>query len=303
MTRPGCLLLLAFLAVAPGCGGNGGPPEAAGPPEDETYIRAARAGQQALELDQPETAARLYARALARARERDDPAAITDAAFGQATAALAHGDARGALEVSRRVREEMARRGRRVTPGLLLAEATANWRLDQMAEADRLAEVVAGRGGEDAEAARRATFLRGLIAAERRDLRRLAAARASLGQPGPAAFRADAAELEALAALLRGDPNTSRQRAIAAAEARREALDYRGLSRALALQGRALSELGDAEGAADLLLRAGRGAAERGEREDARLWLAEAQVLARRRGLGRLEAELRRTQAMLQPGR
>lgn len=283
-----CMVLLLLGA----CGG--GTPETAGPLVDETLERLASSAHRALEMEQAEAAARLYARALTRARERDDPAAIADMAYGQATAALAHGDAPGALSVAQEVRGELARRGRRPTPGLLLAEATALHRLDRTAEAGALASAVVERAVEDPPAAQRATFLLGLIAAGRGDLRQLAAARAAMGDPASAAFRADAAELEAHAALLRGNPEQAATRAAAAAALRQEALDYRGLSRALALQGRAVAQLGDAARAADLLLRAGRGAAERGERRDAQRWLAEAQSIARRRGLPMVAEAARR---------
>jgi hypothetical protein len=61
---------------------------------------------------------------------------------------------------------------------------------------------------------------------------------------------------------------------------RREALDYRGLGRALALEAEAAGREGDLAAAADLLRRAGRGAAARGETASAQRWLAQAQALA-----------------------
>jgi hypothetical protein len=293
--RHGAALLLASLLLA--CGGDA--PPLPGPPEDEVLGQLMNSAHRALELEQPKVAARLYARALARARERDDAAAINDAAFGQATAALAHGDAVGALAVAAEVRGELARRARPASVGLLLAEATALYRLGRMQEADALAAAVVARGAEDPAAAFRAIFLRGLSAAEQRDLRGVLAARAALGNPSMPAFQADAAELEALAALLRGDAHTAQVQAAAARGARQVALDYRGLSRALVLEGRALGRLGNPGAAADMLLRAGRGAAERGEVADARRWLTEAEAQARQGGAGSIAAEARRTAATL----
>ena len=208
MRRAGAVRL-AFCTALPllagACGGRGDPP----PPraEDEVLARANQAAHAALELERPGEAARLYAAALARARERDDPAAITDAAVGQATAALAAGDARVAFEVAREVREALARRGIQAPAALPLAEATALYRLGRAAEAAAMAAAVAARGAEDAEAAARAAFLVGLIAADRGDARGLDAARAALAgaEPRTPAFRADLAELEARTALLRGD--------------------------------------------------------------------------------------------------
>lgn len=269
------LLVLALLLAA--CGGRAAPE---GPPRDTVLDRAADSARDALNQDQPAVAARLYARALDRARERDDAAAIDAMGFGQATAALAHGDAPAALSVARQVRAGLARRGRGASAGLLLAEATALFRLGRMTEAEALARVVAGRGAEHPAAALRAHFLLGLLAAGRGELAGVLAARAAIGAPRDPAFRADAVELEGAAALLRGDAARARLHAATAADLRRDSLDYRGLSRALALQGAALERLGDPVAAADAWLRAGQGAAMRGEAADARRWLAEARRLA-----------------------
>jgi hypothetical protein len=280
------------------CGGGS---QQAAPPiaPDEVLERMARAALSALELNQPESAARLYARALTRARERDDPAAIADMGFGQATAALAHGDARGALQVAQDVRQEMERRGRPATPSLLLVEATALHRLGRAAEADGVAAQVQPMAAEAPEAARRAMFLRGLIAAERGDARALNGFRQALGEADAPAYRADVLELDARAALLRRDHATARRLAAQSADLRQQAVDYRGLSRALAVQGRAAARMGDRAAGADLLLRAGRGAAERGETADARRWLAEAERLARDARARRTLAELREVSATL----
>ncbi len=288
MIRRALARLLA-LPLLGACGGRAVPWPV--PPEDQTLRRLAESANAALQLDQARTAAELYARALARAYERDDPAMIADMAFGQATAALAHGDAAAALRVTEEVRAALRRRGSAAPPALLLAEATALHRLGQDARAGTIASDVAARGAEDAPAARRAVFLLGLIAATRADLPRLAAARAALGLPDGTAWRADARELEAHAAMLQARPALAAALAASAASDRQEALDYRGLSRALALQGRAMARQGDAPGAADFLLRAGRGAAERGEANDARAWLKEARELARSQGAARIAAE------------
>jgi hypothetical protein len=277
VTWPAAIILLGVLAA---CGGRA-PPTASLPP-DGVLRRAAESARDALNQDQPAVAERLYARALARARERDDVDAIDAMAFGQATAALAHGDAAAALAVAQDVRAGLMRRGRNASAGLLLAEATALFRLGRVLPAEELARIVSARGAEHAEAALRARFLLGLIAAGRSDARGVAAARAGIGAPVDIAFRADAVELDAATALLRGDAAAARIQAIAAAELRRQALDYRGLSRALAAEAVALERLGEPLAAADAYLRAARGAAARGEAADAQRWLAAAGRLARR---------------------
>jgi hypothetical protein len=111
------LAVYAALALLSGaCGGRSDPSPSR--VEDKVLARANQAAQAALELERPAEAARLYAAALARARERDDPAAIADAGLGQAAAALAAGEARAALEVAREVGVELARRGLRASPSL-----------------------------------------------------------------------------------------------------------------------------------------------------------------------------------------
>lgn len=296
--RRGAALLLA-LAMA-GCGGPAPEP---GPPTDEVLERLATSAHRALELEEAQSAATLYSRALERARERDDPQAIADMGFGQATAALGHGDAAGALRVAREVRTELERRGVAVLPRLKLAEATALHRLGRAEEATRLAAEVAQRGGEDRAAALRAQFLLGLIAAGQGEVAALSAARAALAGAEEPAFAADALELLGQEALLRGDARRAAAEAEAAAALRRDALDYRGLSRALALEGAARERLGEQAAAADLLLRAGQGAAQRGEREDARRWLGQAERLARAAGRSAIAADARRGAAALRAER
>jgi hypothetical protein len=283
------LLPLALLLLA-ACGGGR---REEGPPEDEVLSRLAGSATRALQLDEPGSAATLYARALTRARERDDARAIGDMAFGQATAELAQGNAPAALRVAQEVRDDLTRRGARIPLRLLLVEATALHRLERLAEAGARATEVVNRAPEDPEAAMRAQFLLGLLAAGRRDMAALAAARAALSDATRPAFRADAVELAAEEALLRGDVEAAIAEARAAAALRREAIDYRGLSRALVLEAAARERRGELAAAADLLLRAGQGAAERGERPDARRWLASAQALAARAGRPALLSEAR----------
>jgi hypothetical protein len=270
---------LAWIALLlAGCGGT---PAPAPPPPDETFGRAARAGRIALESDRFAEAARLYATALNRARERDDAVAMGDAAIGLAAAELGRGRHAEALGAVRELRVELERRDANVPAMLRLAEALALHRAGDLAAAERVAADVTARAVEDADAARRAWFLRGLVAAARGDAAALAAARAELGSSDARGFRADARELAAAAALLAGDVPLARREAGEAATLRREGLDYRGLGRALALEAEAARRAGETAVAADLLLRAGRGAALRREGAEARRWLGQAEGLAR----------------------
>ena len=198
---------IALLVAACGSASNGPPPAA----PDEALGRAARAGRLALEVERPADAARLYGVALTRARERDDATAIADTGIGLAAAELARGQATAALRTTQEVRAELLRRDAPPPAALLLAEALALYRLGDKAQADATAAQVTAQAAEDADAARRAWFLRGLIAADRGDAGMLAEARAALAEPMTPGFRADARELDAAAALLAGDATAARR--------------------------------------------------------------------------------------------
>jgi hypothetical protein len=71
------------------------------------------------------------------------------------------------------------------------------------------------------------------------------------------------------------------KQAARAGELRQTTLDYRGLARALALEGAAAERAGDKAAAADLFLRAGRSAADQKDRELAKRWLRQAMSLSR----------------------
>jgi hypothetical protein len=277
-------LVVALLA---GCGGT---PPAPPPPSDETLTRDTRAGRLAYLQERPEEAIAQYRLALARAQARDDLAAIGDLGYNLAVAELRANAPERALAVARATREELERRGARPFAALVLAEATALYRTGALDDADRLA-VRVETGGEP-EAAARASFLRGLMADARGDTAGLAAAAAALKPTTDAALQADAAELAARLALQRGDAAGAGEAAARAAPLRQEALDYRGLVRALALEGEAAARQGKQAAAADLFLRAGRSAAAQGDAASARPLLARAQALAVDPAVAQAAAEL-----------
>lgn len=266
-------LLLPVLIA--GCGGDQPP---AGPPPDETLQRETRAGRLAYDLERPEEAVASYRAALTRAQERDDLGAIGDIGYNLAVAELGANMADRALTDARATRAELERRGTKPSPALLLVEATALYRRHSAADADALAARVAAEG--DAEAAARATFLRGLIADEKNDASGLAAALQALATPTQPSLQADAAELAARLALRQGDAAHARQEAVHATQLRQDTLDYRGLARALAVAGEAARRAGDNAAAADFLLRAGRSALAQDDKGSARPWLQTAITLA-----------------------
>ena len=252
--------------------------------------RQTHAGQLAFELERNEEAAAQYRTALSRAQARDDPDAIGDTGYNLAVVELRANAPEKALADARATRIELERRGSKPFPALLLAEATALYRTGAAAEADRAAQHI--QQSEDADAVARATFLRGLIADDRGDAAGLAAAADALTTAKTPPFEADSAELSARLALRRGDPVRAREQAAHAAGLRQATLDYRGLARALAIEGVAVERAGDKIAAADLFLRAGRSAAAQGDKTSARDWLRRAMSLAPGRPVGRDAADL-----------
>jgi tetratricopeptide (TPR) repeat protein len=226
------------------------------PPEDPTFSRLDHAGDIAFNLEQPDQAVAQYRSALARARTRDDAGAIADAGFNLATAELRAGRPRDAIQTVEELRAELGRRGV-VDPEFDLIIATALFRLNDLAASDG---VLAGLTAGKPALVNQAWFLRGLIADKRHDRTGLQRAVSALTT---AADPADVAELQARLAQ-------SASVALHAASLRRDALDYRGMARALALAGQFTP---DAAAAADLYLRAGRSAAAQGNTAEARGWL------------------------------
>jgi hypothetical protein len=265
-------------------------PDAA-PPTDETLQRETQAGRLTFKLERDEAVAR-FRSALARAQERDDLDAISNTGFNLAVVELRANAPYRALADARATRMELERRGAKPFPALQLAEATALYRTGAAAEADRAAQVI--QDSEDADAAARATFLRGLIADDHSDLTGLAIAADALNAAKTPQFEADAAELAARLALRRGNVGLAQQQAARAAELRQATLDYRGLARALAIEGTAVQHGGDKGAAADLFLRAGRSAAMQGDKSNARVRLGRAVSLRTGQPVGRAAVDLLR---------
>jgi hypothetical protein len=229
-------------------------------PEDPTLARFDHAGDIAYNLDKPDQAVPEYRAALARARTRDDAAAIADAGFNLATAQIRAGQPRDAMRTAQALQVELKRRGI-VDPQFDLISAIALFRLHDLSASDQAAaELTASK---DPTLANAAWFLRGLIADARHDRPGLETAAASLTA---AANPADVAELQSRL-------SHSAALALHAADLRRDRLDYRGMARALAL---AAQFTPNGPEAADLYLRAGRSAAAQGDATDARTWLADA---------------------------
>ncbi len=286
------LSLLSVLALA-ACGGGG--PVDSGPPPDVKLDQANNAGTQALSMDLPSLAVRQYKVALSRAYERDDAGAIGDVAYNLALAQMKAGDAKGAVATVRETRAELDRRRAAVPPELILVQAAAAYRSGDLGAAAGAAQEVLDRGSKDPDVMRRAWFIRGLVAADRSDAAGLAQAIAALAAPTKQAdLDADRQELQGRAALLANDSAGALRLFEQSASNRQQALDYRGMARALSLAGDAALRSGRAADAADLFLRAGRSALLQGDTATAAPLLKRAEDLGKQTGqIGIVEEVIR----------
>lgn len=274
-------LLLAALSLA-ACGGSPADP---GPPPDQKLDAANRAGTQALSLGMPAQAVRQYKQALARAYERDDAEAIADTAYNLALAEIRSGDPKAALATTRATEAELRRRQVAAPAELLLVQAAAAYRAGDLTTAASAAEQALTLKARDPDTAPRAWFIRGLVAADRGDSATLAQAIAALpaavSAKQAADLQADRQELVGRAALLDGRAADALAAFEQAAANRQQAIDYRGMARALAQAGEAALKLGQSAEAAVFYLRAGRSSLLQGDSAAATPQLKRAEELAR----------------------
>ena len=297
------LSLLSTLALA-ACGG--GTPADTGPPPDIKLDQANKAGTQALSMDLPDVAVRQYKVALSRAYERDDAGAIGDVAYNLALAQMKAGDPKAAVATAREARAELARRRAVVPPELLLVQSAAAYRSGDLGAADAVAREVLDSGAKDPDVVRRAWFFRGLVAADRSNAAGVAQAIAALTPPTRQPdLEADRQELQGRAGLLANDSAAALSLFEQSAGNRQQALDYRGMARALSLAGDAALRSGRAADAADLFLRAGRSALLQGDRAMASPLLKRAEDLGKQTGQTSIVEEVTRLRraAAAQPAR
>jgi len=238
-----------------------------------------------LSMDLPSVAVRQYKVALSRAYERDDAGAIGDVAYNLALAQMKAGDSKGAIATAREARAELVRRRAAVPPELILVQSAASYRTGDLGAAAGAAQEVIDSGAKDPDAVRRAWFIRGLVAADRSDAAGLTQAIAALAPPTKQAdLEADRQELQGRAALLANDSAGALGLFEQSASNRQQALDYRGMARALSLAGDAALRSGRAADAADLFLRAGRSALLQGDMAMATPLLKRAEDLGKQTG-------------------
>ena len=292
MKRSLPLSVVAVLTLA-ACGGGSGPADT-GPPPDLKLDQANKAGTQALSMDLPSLAVRQYKVALTRAYERDDAGAIGDVAYNLALAQMRAGDAKAALATIREVRAELDRRRAPVPAELILVQAAAAYRSGDLGGAATAAQEVINRGAKDPDAVPRAWFFLGLVAADRGDGGTLAQAIAALAASRQTDLEGDRQELQGRAAML--DNRSAEALALfeQSATNRQQALDYRGMARALSLAGDAALRSGHTADAADLFLRAGRSALLQGDNAMALPLLKRAEDLGRQTGQTSIVEEVAR---------
>jgi hypothetical protein len=152
-------------------------------------------------------------------------------------------------------------------------------------------------------AANRATFLLGLIAADRRDIAALTASSDTLSRSGEQPeMKADSLHLTGRLHLIRKEYGLAAEAFMAEEALRRATGDEPGVARALALAADSMERNGQKAKAADLWFRSGRSAAQEGDTEAASR-LRRAESLARHTGQPTLANEARGLRLSLQKNR
>jgi tetratricopeptide (TPR) repeat protein len=278
----------------------GGKPADPAPPPDTRLEQANRAGTQALSMDQPDLAIRQYQAALQRAYERDDSGAIADISYNLALAQLKAGDSKAALATVKGTRIDLERRRAPVPAELYLVQAAAAYRSGDPVAADAAAQEALSHPANDPNTVPRAWFIRGLVAAQRGDAAGLAQALAALPPTKQPDLQADRDELLGRTAMLDGRPAEALSSFEQSATQRQQALDYRGMARALSLAGDAALRSGRTPDAADLYFRAGRSALLQGDDTTARPLLKQAEDLARQTSQPAIVEEIGRLRKLAQ---
>jgi tetratricopeptide (TPR) repeat protein len=283
-------LALAGLILLAGCAAAPQPEPTA--PVDQELMSGWRLARYAFEEGQYDQAAQMYARVLERAYARDDLGAIGDVGYELAVVRLRQLDPAAAAAQARRTRDELRRRGDEPFAELYLVEAVALYELgEEHVAGTRAEEAIALASGPGEPVAMRAWFLKGRIAADDTDAAEVRRALAALGGSPNPELQADRLELTGRLELLEGRPERALSAFRDSADLRRDAEDYLGMARVLALGGAAAERAGLFADAADLFFRAGRSAEVERDFANARRWLGAAARLAETTGQDAILAE------------
>jgi hypothetical protein len=290
------LFLLAFAlgGIVTGCSSSSKTPtpeeQAA---DDREFSALRRLARSAFENGQYGQAVTLYERALTRAFARDDLPAIGDLGYESALALLRDGHPDQAAKRASETAAELTRRGQAPFPALTLVEAAALYAAGKADNAIRAAELTRDDPRSDAPTRARATYILGMIAADKSDRTALDRALSSLGTPTDPSLRADQQELLGRSRLLAADPTGAQTAFETTINLRRDTKDLTGTARALAFAGQAAADGGRTADAADLYLRAGRSAQANSRPADAARWLQAAERLAQASGANAVLVEAR----------
>ena len=280
--RIGMLLAIALLVFG-GCGSSA--PVQKSPAIDEDLERFNRAAQQAFDSGRLQQAAAFYRKALDRAYIRDDFRAALDAQYNMAICLINLQSYAQAFEVIQQAKTEMAMAGYSREADFLLLEATVlHFREDSDAAWKMTDQILSATPEASSIVQCKTYFLRGLIASKKGDTDKLREAIVSIGQPKLPLLRADLHELLGHLAMAEYNWDEAVNAFEAATDLRREAREYRGMVKSLALAGQASEKAGNPHEASVRYLRAGRSAALQGQFDDALNWLNQAEQIASNAG-------------------
>jgi len=287
--RIGMLLAIALLVFG-GCGSSA--PVQKSPAIDEDLERFNRAAQQAFDSGRLQQAAAFYRKALDRAYIRDDFRAALDAQYNMAICLINLQSYAQAFEVIQQAKTEMAMAGYSREADFLLLEATVLHLREDSDAAWKMTDQILSATPEASSIVQCKThFLRGLIASKKGDTDKLREAIVSIGQPKLPLLRADHHELLGHLAMAEYNWGEAVNAFEAATDLRREAREYRGMVKSLALAGQASEKAGNPHEASVRYLRAGRSAALQGQFDDALNWLNQAEQIASNAGEVQIEQE------------
>jgi tetratricopeptide (TPR) repeat protein len=287
------LLMAAAILTLSGCGSA--PPKQKIPATDADLERFNWSGRLAFDKGRLQQAASFYRKALDRAYLRDDTAAILDAQYNLAICLMNLQAYEEALGVVQHATAEMALAGHGPSADYLLLEATILHRNGDSDEAWRVTDQILSPSSQASLVVIGKThFIRGLIASKQGNMDQLRATIAGMGQPKELQLRADRQELVGHLAMAEQNWDGAIEAFDGATQLRREALDYRGMIKALALTGKASEQAGRAKEASMSYLRAGRSALLQGQLDSAQKWLTKSAQLANNAGEIQIAQEARR---------
>ena len=253
------------------------------PTGDDRLERTSRVAHIAFQQGRYASAATLYRQVANLAYERDDVDAAVNAQYNAAVCLVRLDRVDEADVLLQRTKAELQRAGMTEPLEVSLLEAAILYLQQRYEEAWALTDKIIS-GAPASHAARRAHFLRGMIAADQGDTVRLRAAITDLGATSDDRLRADRLELSGHLARIEQRYDDSVAAFVETARLRSGGSDYRGTVRALASAGEAAEAAGQQSRASVHYLRAGRSALHQGARDRARQLLSRARTLAEQSG-------------------